>query len=1055
MPTAHEQFSERFYAWERRGRGWTAFPEPVLPEPPFIPFPGYYAYPHVELEDDGSRPSFLASLVQGLGRKRTEGQAPAPEVAEEPEPTFFSRDSIVELPTSLPVDFDTPREAFGPVISNLTLCREPIAFELVGGFGSVTAQFAASENDAWRLRRQLQAHFPDPLFQPREETLATAWHSCGGEEALIVEFGLANEFMLPLATGKHDPFVGIVGSLSELAAGELAMLQVLFQAVQGGWPESIMRAVAHPDGKPFFIDRPDLTASAREKLEFPLFAAVVRIAVRSEDFERTVEIAQEMAGSLRAFASPNGNELVPLQNHDYPLDEHVEDLLRRQSRRLGMLLNSEEVIGFVHLPSADVRSPVFKRATTKTKAAPNIVRQEHGLLLGNNVHAGQTVPVRLNASQRTMHTHIIGASGTGKSTLLFNLIRQDIESGQGLAVLDPHGDLVDRILGIIPEHRIDDVIYIDPADEEFSIAFNILSSHSEQEKSLLASDLVSVFQRLSTSWGDQMGSVLSNAVLAFLESKRGGTLADLRRFLIEPAFRAQFLTTIDDANLLYYWQKGFPQLSGNKSIGPVLTRLDSFLAQKPIRYMVCQKENRLDFGGIMDGGKILLAKLSQGLLGKENSFLLGSLLVSKFQQLAMARQAQQRAARRDFWIYLDEFHNFITASMAEILAGARKYRIGMVLAHQELRQLQRDSEVASAVLTNPYTRIVFRVGDDDAKKLAEGFSTFEARDLQNLETGQAIARVERRDFDFNLSVPFDAENDEAAEAQRRQEVATASREKYGTSRAAVEADLRRMNEIPELQKKASKPPPPPQATATTTAAQYTAPPVVAPTPASPPAVPIPLPSSPQAHARAMPPAPVTQSPAPPEVTVSGKKASAQPADLGRGGAQHKAIQSRIKEAAEKVGFHCVIEHPVLDGDGSVDLLLERADKRIACEISITTPIDHEVKNVIKCLKAGFSVVAIVCIDESRLKRIESAVAGSLGHERAAQVAYYHPDSFISSLVPPPLPPSPTAPSLPTERRGYKIKRSVSDKSPETLKARDKAAIQSILELMKSKEPPRL
>src|SRR6185369_530541 len=226
------------------------------------------------------------------------------------------------------------------------------------------------------------------------------------------------------------------------------------------------------------------------------------------------------------------------------------------------------------------------------------------------------------------------------------------------------GDLVDRILGIIPLDRIGDVVLLDPSDEQYSVGFNILSAHSDLEKNLLASDLVSVFQRLSSSWGDQMGSVFNNAILAFLESTRRGTLADLRRFLVEPAFRTDFLKSVADPAVLYYWQKGFPHLSGNKSIGSVITRLEAFLAPKPIRYMVSQPENRLDFASIMDSGKIFLAKLSQGLLGKENSYLLGTLLVSKFQQLAMARQSKQQALRKEFWVYIDEFHNFITPSMA-------------------------------------------------------------------------------------------------------------------------------------------------------------------------------------------------------------------------------------------------------------------------------------------------------------------------------------------------------------------------------------------------------
>ncbi len=505
----------------------------------------------------------------------------------------------------------------------------------------------------------------------------------------------------------------------------------------------------------------------------PLYAAVVRIAVKSQSYEGAVAIARDLAGSLRVFAHPQGNALIPLNNDDYPFYDHVEDVLRRQSRRSGMLLNSDELIGFVHFPSSAVRSQALERDTGKTKVAPAIARNSKGMLLGTNVHFGESTPVRLTPEQRVQHMHVIGASGTGKSTLLFNLIRQNIENGEGVAVLDPHGDLVEQILGIIPPGRTNDVVLIDPSDEQYSVGFNILSAHSDLEKNLLASDLISVFQRLSTSWGDQMGIVLQNAILAFLESDQSGTLADLRRFLIEPVFRERFLTTVRDPDIVYYWRKSFAQLSGNKSIGPVLTRLETFLAPKPIRYMVTQRENRLDFGDIMDSGKIFLAKLPHGQMGKENAFLLGSLLVAKFQQLAMGRQAQRIESRRPFYLYIDEFQNFITPSMAEILSGARKYRLGLVLAHQELHHLDRDRDVASAVLSNPYTRIVFRVGDGDAKKFAEGFSFFEAKDLQNLETGQAICRVERANGDFNLSVSMPELPSGAEAAERRKEVITA------------------------------------------------------------------------------------------------------------------------------------------------------------------------------------------------------------------------------------------------------------------------------------------
>jgi len=965
--------------------------------------------------------------------------------------TFIEK-SLVELQASLPDKLDLSKEAFEQFLSNLSLCREPIAFELVGMHKKVTTQFVASGGDAPLLRRQLQAYFPEAVFVPREGGLEQAWNASQGDEALAVEFGLKNEFMLPLASGRLDPFIGIIGALAELQPGELGLFQVLFQPVQNPWAEAIVNSVTHADGKPFFVNSPELAGAAENKVAHPLYAAVVRILLCTNDFDRILQLARDLAGSLRVFAHPSGNELIPLHNDDYPLTEHIEDVLHRQTRRTGMLLNSDELIGFVHLPATAVRSPIFQRQTTKTKSAPQITRLGSGLLLGENEHAGQTVAVRLSAEQRTRHAHIIGASGTGKSTLLFNLIRQDIQNGEGIAVLDPHGDLIDRICGIIPSERINDVVLLDPSDESHSVGFNILSAHSNLEKNLLASDLIAVFQRLSTSWGDQMNSVLQNAILAFLESDRRGTIADLRRFLIEDRFRNDFLKSVKDSEVVYYWEKSFPHLPGNKSIGSILTRLDTFLAQKPIRHMVSQPENRLDFARIMDSGKIFLAKLPEGLLGRENSYLLGSLIVSKFQQIAMSRQAQQIAARRDFWLYIDEFANFITPSMAEILSGARKYRIGLTIAHHELHQLQRNPEVASAVMSHPYTRIVFRVGDDDAKKLADGFSYFESRDLRNLETGQAVCRVERSDFDFNLTIPVPAKVDEAEAAARRQEVITVSRNEYGTLRADVEVMLEKSRApFDELSAPLDTSPPaslpkmkPLRVGRKQTAAESSAtaePPKVAEIPKIIVDLPAVIEIKPD---EVLPPAVASETK--PDA-ISEKKTSGPVADLGKGGEQHKAMQRRIKEAAEALGFHSVIEKQITGSQESVDLFLERGDQKIACEISVTTTIDHEVGNVRKCLKAGLPHVAIICLSEDRLQKIIAAIAGSLGSEAAARVSYHQPDKFIGYLkkLPPPL-----AKDATVTRRGYKVKRNAPALTEEERRQREDLANKIMAESIRPK-----
>lgn len=1026
MPTVHELASEQFYRFELSGRGWRVWPEPVQPEPPFRLFLGY-TVPSTPSVDDGRKPTALSSLFGKLrDRIAPPPSEPAPREEPEAEPEPLTRSDLVELQTLLPRDFAPKREAFADFLAHLDVCQEPVAFEVIGTSDRITMLFAADRQDAPLVREQLTAHFPEAAFLPCEDTLTAAWGADPDAETGIVEFGLAREFLLPLADGGSDALIGLTGALTELQPGELGLFQVLFQPVRHRWHDHALRAITDRNGAPLFVNRPELLKAAQTKFSRPLFAVVVRAAARSEDIDRVWAILLRMAGALRGFAHPNGNELIPLTNDDYPLAAHADDVPRRQTHRSGMLLNAEELLGFVHLPSAEVRIPKLSRVLTKTRFAPKRAQPADGLLLGMNEHAGQATEVRLSTEERVRHSHIIGASGTGKSTLLFNLIREDIENGEGVAVLDPHGDLVDRILGIIPAQRIGDVVLVDPSDEQYSVGFNILSAHSDLEKNLLSSDLVSVFQRLSTSWGDQMGSVLSNAILAFLESEHGGTLADLRRFLIEPAFREKFLATVRDPDIVYYWRKGFPQLSGNKSIGPVLTRLDTFLSPKPIRYMVSQRENRLDFANILDTGKIFLAKLPQGQMGKENAFLLGSLLVSKFQQLAMSRQAQRAESRRPFWLYVDEFQNFITPSMAEILSGARKYRLGLILAHQELRQLERDREVASAVLSNPYTRVVFRVGDADAKMLESGFANFEARDLQNLGTGEAICRLERSAGDFNMRVELPEEPDVNEAEQTRQRAITASREKYAKSRADVEAEL--FTEHRQAEQDSAAKHPLPKDT---------------PTPAE--AVPLGTPSGENRPETTSLPKPTT----PAQTPAENPKLASPPRDMGRGGAQHQAIQQRLKTAAEELGFRATIEKEVLDGAGSIDLLLERRDVALACEISVTTTVDQEVGNVTKCAKAGFTSIVCVSPSEVQLRKIEAAVRNCLGNEIVALVKFFLPDEFIEHIRKLPTEASPTSPTE-ERRRGRTVKSTRVRLSREEQKAREEKAIQLIADSMRQR-----
>ncbi len=984
-----EFLTEEFYAWERRGRGWLTWPEPVELEPPFRPCFIPRPAPAPGSLDDGRKSTFLSKFTDriiGASNNSSGEDEDVAQLTDEPEAElWYGHEELSELLVAVPPDLDIARESAEQFLLAVPKAAGSIAFELVGNAECVRVLLACGTAAEPSVAQTLKAYFPDVLVSRQPNSLPELWASAEGSCVVVADVGLAHEFMVPLRLIRRfdvDPLASIVGSLADLRHGETGVFQVLFQRTHHPWAREALNAVLDDRGSPFFIDAPEISALAKAKVARPLFTAVLRIGVKAGGHDRALAIARRLISALSVLADPNANELIPLRNGPgYRTSDHEADLLLRRTRRSGMILNVEELVSLVHLPTSTVRDSRLLRHGRKTRPAASLVNQG-GVSLGQNTHDGKTIEVRLSAEQRARHLYAIGASGTGKSTLLLNLIKQDLESGDGLAVLDPHGDLIDRILGLVPEHRLDDVILIDPGDAEYPIGFNVLSAGSELEQTLLASDLVGTFRRLSMSWGDQMTSVLGNAILAFLENERSGTLVDLRRFLVEAAFRKDILQTVRDPEVAYFWEREFTLLRG-KPQAPILTRLDTFLRPKPIRYMVAQKSTRLDLRRAMDEGKVILCRLSHGAIGEENAYLLGTLLVSKLHQVAMSRQDIAEGERRPFYLYIDEFHHFVTESMAAILSGARKYRLGLVLAHQDLRQLQsRSSDVFASVIANPCTRVCFRVGDEDARLLAKGFSSFTADDLQNLGTGDAICRVERADFDFNLRTPPLPSVDPAVALARRQRVVARTREQYGTPRAEIEALLwpKPLEVQPEIMgyrhsvQESTRPSIPRQVRAHEVDSGIR------------------------------------------EVPASGENVS-KASLAGRGGPQHRYIQELIRRWAEAHEWRATVEDRVFDGLGHVDVALRKGECRVACEIAVSSPAEKEVQNLQKCLAAGFSFVAEISTEKRRLGAIRALAKKQLPPEDFARVAFVSPEELFELL------PSLEAP--PTERettvRGYRVR----------------------------------
>jgi type IV secretion system coupling TraD/TrwB family protein len=945
-PTLAERLSEQFYAWELRGRGWQEFPRPVALEPPFRPFSGYFLPP---ARDDGHRPGFLSSL---FASPRHEEETPE---IEEPEPAHFLTDEFPrECVVSLPPEKAVGAETAERFLLSLSGAQFPHAFELVGLPGSLHVQLVSRPPDAGHCRNQLRAFFPEVSIDEEPAGLREVWTGSRGE-SIVVHFGLAREFMLPLASFRSldpDPLLPLFGALTELEEGEAGLVQVLFERAREPWAESVMHAVLSPGGEPFFADYPELTKLAREKISRPLYAACLRIAAKSGTRSGAWRIIRDLAGALTQFGDPGGNEFVPLAAEEG--GEALMEVFLRTSRRPGMLLGVDELAALVHLPSASVKIPKLLREVRRSKAAPH---SPEGVLLGENLHHGRVVPVMLPSELRLRHLHVIGASGTGKSTLLLDLISQDIASGRGVGILDPHGDLIEEILGRIPEERQEDVILFDPSDTGQPVAWNILEAHSELERTLLASDLVGIFRRFSTSWGDQMTSVLGNAVLVLLEAP-GSTLLDLREFLVDRSTRERFLGSVRDPYLVSYWRHEFPLAA--RSIGAILTRLDGFLRSRTVRAIVGARESRLDLRSVVDHGQIFLAKLSQGAIGEENAALLGSLLVSKFHQTCMSRQETRREERRPFFLYADECQEVATPSMALLLSGARKYGLGLTLAHQDLRQLDAKApEVASALMANAGTRVAFRVGERDAKALAEGLSFFGPGDLLSLRVGEAIARIENATGDCNLRTRILPAVTADVAKGRREAIVARSRALYAVR---IEPAQTRKQEVPSRaeEQEATRAPFPVREPPRTE---------VSPRPAVPP------PPPPKRATR-------EETPVPP---------------LGHGGPEHQYLQDLVKRWGEAKGYRATIEEPTPDGKGKVDVALRTDDFSLACEISVTSTVAQEVGNVLKCLDAGFHEVAILALKRPRLQKIEAVLKAKLPPPDLARVHFLSPEELFTML----------------------------------------------------------
>lgn len=385
------------------------------------------------------------------------------------------------------------------------------------------------------------------------------------------------------------------------------------------------------------------------------------------------------------------------------------------------------------------------------------LRDEHRVThLARTNFRNRRVAFGVRQADRRSHMYLVGRTGTGKSTLLETMIRQDIASDRGLALCDPHGDLVQRVVAAVPEARRQDIVYFDVPDTRRVVGFNPLEAVPPPRRALAASGVLDAFKKLwADSWGPRLEHILRNCLLALLDQP-GATLADVLRLLDDKEYRKRAAGRVADPQVRAFWLREFPGYPARlraEAVAPVQNKVGAFLANPVLHAILTQPRSTFDPRRVMDDGRILLVNLSKGRLGEDAAALLGALLVARLGVAALARADTPPDDRRDFLLYLDEFQHFATPSLVTMLSELRKYRVGLVLAHQYLGQL--DEEVRDAVLGNAGTLISFRVGLADAELLEKEFAPeFSAYDLVNLPNYHVYLKLM---IDGVVSRPFSAE----------------------------------------------------------------------------------------------------------------------------------------------------------------------------------------------------------------------------------------------------------------------------------------------------------
>jgi hypothetical protein len=706
--------------------------------------------------------------------------------------------------------------------------QDAISFEIVADKGLVTFYVAVPRDLKEFIEQQVQAQYPHAqieevpdynIFSPRGAVVAT-------------RLAFKRQHFYPIKTYKKlesDPLNALTNALAKVDQKDGAAIQILVRSAKAEWRKPAIAIVrGMQQGKklsevmaeqtffgtlgkmfkaaPKKTDEPkkeyrmspleeEMVKSLDEKAAKLGLDVTVRVVASAPTQARAQTYLNNIVNAFSQYNIPQyGNQFVRIGQSTKRL---IEDFIYRQfTEKHRSVMTGEELASVYHMPLSSSETPNIRWLTAR-KAPPPPNLPKEGLHVGHVDYRGVKTEVFIKKEDRFRHMYLIGKSGSGKSEYIATMAVQDIKNGDGVCVVDPHGDLVETILACVPKERADDVIIFDPSDLDRPIGLNMLESPNEEMKDYVCGEMIAIFYKLfpPEMIGPMFEHQMRNYMLTLMSDPDvPGTIAEIPRLISDAAFQKQWRAKVKDPVVRSFWENEMDKTSDfhkSEMLGYLISKVGRFVENTMMRNIIGQQKSAFDFPKIMNEKKIFLVNLSKGKIGDINANLLGLIIVTKLQMAAMGRATLSREERADFFFYIDEFQNFITPSIATILSEARKYRLSLIIAHQYMGQLapKGDTEIRDAVLGNVGSMFIGRIGIEDAEVLEKEFSpVFSAFDLVNVGKFSWNSKIL---IDNQVSRPFNIQSPPPVKGDKRigDALKQLSRLKFGRDRSIVEQEI--------------------------------------------------------------------------------------------------------------------------------------------------------------------------------------------------------------------------------------------------------------------------